>query len=188
MAWAFDRAHKIRTCRDNLPDQSYNTLQPLFDSDLIVLVIAAGETPGRTWELESKPNSAKGGAPKHGINVYDESAMDFTVEPLPPLAASPGIPSTSLKSAEEASVAQAGAHGTWAGHHTDIIGPMPKTPRQGLPSTPANSAIKTSTTCLGAQGGKAGYFIKNAELKQITNTNPTHRNGRSLLLAFESIM
>ena len=81
MAWAFERAHKIKTCRDNLPDQSYDTLQPLFDSDLPVIVIAAGETPGRAKELKSEPNNAKGGAPGHGIDVRDESAMDSTENP-----------------------------------------------------------------------------------------------------------
>ena len=59
MSWAFDRAHKIKTCKDNLPDQPYNTLEPLFDSDLIVVVIAAGETPGRARELKAEPNNAK---------------------------------------------------------------------------------------------------------------------------------
>ena len=84
MAWAFERAHKIKTCRDNLPDQSYDTLQPLFDSDLPVIVIAAGETPGRAKELKSEPNNAKGGAPGHGIDVRDESAMDSTENPPHP--------------------------------------------------------------------------------------------------------
>ena len=59
MAWAYDRDHKIKTCRDNLPDQAYETLQPLFDSDLVVVVIAAGKTPGRAREHKSEPTIAK---------------------------------------------------------------------------------------------------------------------------------
>ena len=99
MAWAFHRAHKIKTCRDNLPDQPYDTLQPLFDSDLPVIVIAAGETPGRAKEPKSEPNNAKGGAPDHGIDVRDESAMDFTEKPHPPIAARQELPSTPVKPA-----------------------------------------------------------------------------------------
>ena len=78
MAWAYDRDHKIKTCRDNLPEQAYDALQPLFDSDLVVVVIAAGKTPGRARELKSEPIIAKGGAPEHGTDAHDESAMDFT--------------------------------------------------------------------------------------------------------------
>ena len=87
MAWAFDRDHKIKTCRDNLPDQSYNTLQPLFDSDLLAIVIAAGEKPGRDREVESEHDNTEGGAPDHGIDARDESAMNFTEKPPPPVAA-----------------------------------------------------------------------------------------------------
>ena len=144
--WAFERAHKIKACRDNLPDQPYDTLQPLFDSDLLTIVIAAGETPGRARELESEHNNAKGGAPEHGTDARDDSAMDFTEKPAPSTAARQELPSTPVKPAMRAYVEKSGPHGVKADFHIDRVAPKPDPPRQEPHSSPLWPAVRAKQT------------------------------------------
>ena len=143
MTWACDRDNKIKTCRDNLPEQAYDTLRPIFDSNLVVVVIAAGKTPGRTKELKSERIIAKGGAPEHGTDAHDESAMDFTEELPPHTAAIHGHHSPPVNSAEGAPAPRADAQGSRAGYHTNNLAPKPKPRRQGTPSTSVTSVSRS---------------------------------------------
>ena len=143
MAGAYDRDNKIKTCRDNLPEQAYDTLRPIFDSNLVVVVIAAGKTPGRTKELKSERIIAKGGAPEHGTDAHDESAMDFTEELPPHTAAIHDHPSPSANSAEGAPAPRANAQANRGGYHTNNLTPKPKPRRQ------EKNGTSTSVTSVG---------------------------------------
>ena len=108
-----------------------------------MVVIAAGKTPGRAKELKSEHIIEKGGAPDHGTDAHDESAMDFTEELPPHTAAIHEHPSPSANSAEGAPAPRANAQANRGGYHTNNLTPKPKPRRKEKKGT------QTSVTSVG---------------------------------------